>query len=151
MTLAEFMISTIVSGGLLITLLIFFWVRVEIYDCLGGLEMLALLAGFVALLVLFVVLMFYTDDPGLYTRTLGAPQVAQVKELTYITGPRGWGQVRVDTDKGTYLLRSDALVPHSGKVYIVERQRPWGEPRAFVCLSAAAIQCWKEWEPGSID
>jgi len=151
MTLNEFMISTVVSGGLLIALCIFFWVRVEIYDRLGGLEMLSMLVGFVALLVLFVVLVFYIDDPGLYTRTLGAPQAAQVEELTYMTGPRGRGQVRVDTDKGTYLLRSDALVPHSGKVYIVERKRPWGEPRAFVCLSAAATQCWKEWEPGSID
>lgn len=34
MTLNEFMISTVVSGGLLIALCIFFWVRVEIYDCL---------------------------------------------------------------------------------------------------------------------
>ena len=151
MTLTVFMISAVVSGGLLIALCIFFWVRVGIYDRLGGLEMLALVAGFVALLVLFVVLVFYTNDPGLYTRTLGAPQTAQVEELTYITGPRGRGQVRVDTDKGAYLLSSDALVPRSGKVYIVERKRPWGQPRAFVCLSAAATQCWKEWEPGSID
>ena len=146
MTLNEFMISTVVSGGLLIALCIFFWVRVEIYDRLGGLEMLSMLVGFVALLVLFVVLVFYIDDPGLYIRTLGAPQAAQVEELTYMTGPRGRGQVRVDTDKGTYLLRSDALVPHSGKVYIVERKRPWGVARTFLCLRADGTRCWAQWD-----
>lgn len=148
MTLTEFMISAVVSGGLVITLFIFYLVRVEIYNHRGGLEMLIQFVWFAAILSVFILLAISTDDPGLYTCTLGAPREAQVEELTYMTGYWGRGRVRVDTDKGAYLLSSDALVPRSGEIYIIQRKKPWGAPRTFLCLSASEKRCWAQSDAG---
>lgn len=148
MTLTEFITSLVVSSGLLIALPLFFVVRYKIYECFGWLELMAMFVWVIVMLYC-TLLTFHMDDPGLYTRTLGAPLQAKVEGLMYMTGVMGQGRVRVDTDKGVYLLSSDALVPRSGEVYLVKRRRPWGDPRMFLCLTAEADQCWAEWKPGS--
>ncbi|MGA9853859.1 MAG: hypothetical protein WBR29_01100 [Gammaproteobacteria bacterium] len=147
MTLTQFMIAEVVSGGLFITMPIFLIVRFERYKRTGFSDMLAVFM-FLGGMFVFTALLFYTDDPGLYTRTLGPPQEAKVEGLTYIGGSLLQDSlVRVDTDKGSFLFDTDALIPHTGQVYLVRRQRPWGDPRLFLCLTPKATQCWAESQP----
>ena len=147
MTLTEFIISAGVSGGLVIVLPLYFIVRIIINEDVTLRDMLALFI-FMAALLYGTGLIFFADDPGLYTRTLGPPQEAKVEGLTYIGGSL-WqkSHVRVDTDKGSFLFDSDALIPHTGEVYLVRRQRPWGDPRLFLCLTPMEIKCWAESQP----
>jgi len=147
MTLTEFIIAEGVSGGLAITLPIFFIVRIAIYKRVGVWDMLALLI-LVPAIFIFMAVSFNADAPGLYTHTLSAPQEAKVEGLTYIGGSV-WQEslVRVDTDKGSFLLESGALIPHAGEIYLVKRQRPWGGPRLFLCLTPMEIKCWAASQP----
>lgn len=147
MTLTEFIISAGVSGGLVIVLPLYFIVRIIINEDVTLRDMLALFI-FMAALLYGTGLIFFADDPGLYTRTVGPTQEARVEGLTYIGGSL-WQEshVRVDTDKGSFLFDSDALIPHTGEVYLVRRQRPWGDPRLFLCLTPMEIKCWAESQP----
>ena len=144
MNLTEFLIAEGVSGGLVIGLPIFFIARAEKYNRFGFCDLLAILI-FIPTIFTFFTMSFYADAPGIYNHTLTAPQEAKVEGLTYIGGSQWQGSlVRVDTDKGSFLFDSDALIPHTGEVYLVKRQRPWGDPRMFLCLTAMATQCWAE-------
>jgi hypothetical protein len=149
MTLNEFLITEAVSGGLTIVLLIVFITRAVKYDSFGYWDLLTMLV-MIAAMFLALGVGLQADAPGLYNHTLTVPQEAKVEGLNYIGGSL-WQEslVRVDTDKGSFLMESDALIPHTGDVYLVKRRRPWGDPRMFLCLSAAANQCWAEWTPGN--
>ncbi len=146
MTATEFILTVSLSAGLSIALLVFIFLRLGQGRRFGGGDMLAYLCLPGTLFIAVTFMLFGSDAPGLYTRTLGEPQVAQVQQLTYLTGFLGrTNRVRVDTSQGVYVLDSDARVPRAGDVYIVERQRDWGHAeRAFLCLDATQTQCWAE-------
>ncbi len=45
-----------------------------------------------------------------------------------------------------FLPGSNACIPASGPVYIVQRQRGWGHAeRTFLCRDATQTHCWAEW------
>lgn len=146
MSAAEFIITVSLSLGLSLALLAFIFWRLGQGRRFGGGDMLAYLGLPGTLFIAVAFLLFGSDAPGLYTRTLGKPQLAQVQQLTYLTGFLGrTNRVRVDTSQGVYLLDSDARVPRAGDVYIVRRQRDWGHAqRTFLCRDAAQTHCWAQ-------
>lgn len=85
-----------------------------------------------------------SDGPGLYTRQVGSPVAATISHLTFLNGALGstdW--VRVDTDRGVYMLHARALVPASGTIFIVQRKKTWNQDeRTFLCLKATPSVCW---------
>ena len=85
-----------------------------------------------------------SDGPGLFTRTLGAPEPATVSHLAFLNGAFGYtDRIRVDTDQGVYLVSADALIPAAGAVYIVRRTKTWNsDERTFLCLKPTASPCW---------
>ena len=82
------------------------------------------------------------DAPGLYTRVTGTPQPVRIRSLHYFSGLLGLDPtLRVDTDRGVFLLDSDAPVPDSGTLYVSTRRRFFGHStRKFLCLNQA--ECW---------
>jgi len=149
MTLTEFIISLAISIGLNIALLAFIFVRLGQGRRFSGWDMLAYMCIPCTLFVGLMVLTLDSNDPGLYTRTLGKPQVAQIQGLTFMTGFLGrTNRVRVDTNAGVYVLNSDARIPRSGAVYIIQRKKPWGDARTFLCPDPRQAQCWAERDSG---
>ena len=150
MTATEFITTVSLSAGLSIALIAFIILRLGRDRRFSGWDMLAYMCLPGTLFIAVTFMLFGSDSPGLYTRTLGKHQAAQVQQLTYLTGFLGrTNRVRVDTSQGVYVLDSDARVPRSGDVYIVQRQRDWGHAaRTFLCLDATQTQCWAERESG---
>jgi len=149
MTATEFIITVSLSLGLSLALLVFIFLRLGRGRRFSGGDMLAYICLPGALFIAVTFMLFGSDDPGLYTRTLGVPQAAQIQQLTYLTGFLGrTNRVRVDTSRGVYVLDSDARVPRAGDVYIVQRLRDWGAARTFLCRDATQTHCWAERESG---
>ena len=136
MTATEFIITVSLSLGLSIALMAFIILRLGRGRRFSGGDMLAYMCLPGTLFIAVTFMLFGSDAPGLYTRTLGESQVAQIQQLTYLTGFLGrTNRLRVDTSQGVYVLDSHARVPRAGDIYIVERQRDWGTCRARVSVS----------------
>jgi len=149
MAATEFTVTLSLSAGLGIALLAFILLCLGQGQRFSGGGLLAFMC-FPGILFIALTVLTFSDDSGLYTRTRGTPHAAQVEQLTYLTGFLGrTNRVRVDTDKGVFVLGSDVRVPRTGAIYIVKRQRDWGHAeRTFLCLDATQARCWAERESG---